>query len=239
MNSLILEYKDYIKSINEGLIKTYNIYKYHSSLDIQLNSVGIKSKIDIIDKFSYELEILNNKNINNKKNNDSYKYLISLNNNLGYYPSYIWVENDFGTNSFKFDMKYLNSKYKSLKIRFEAKYEDGLYKNDLVVPTKAYHLTDQRNKIKIEDIGLVPKSNNRVSFHQDRIYLFYNKNDYTTLLLSLRANDNKNNLIKQYVLFEVELNDRYIIHTDPNYNKGFFTYDNIPPNNIKTIKEKL
>ena len=169
----------------------------------------------------------------------SYDFIISINNNLGYYPSYVWVKNDLGWNSFKFDMEYLSSKYKSIKIRFEAKYEDGLYKNDLEVPNKSYHLTDQRNKEKILEKGLCPKSNNRVSFHKDRIYMFYNENDYKQLLNNLKANDNKNNLSKQYMLLEISLKDEYIIHTDPNYNNGFFTYENIPPNNIKIIKEDL
>jgi len=30
-----------------------------------------------------------------------------------------------------------------------------------------------------------------------------------------------------------------IIHTDSNYDKGFYTYDNISPNDIEIVKENL
>ena len=41
---------------------------------------------------------------------------LNLNKNLlGYYPSYIWVTNEIGTNGFKYKEKYLNNKYKKIK----------------------------------------------------------------------------------------------------------------------------
>jgi len=225
--------KKYIEHIKEGLIKTYNIEKYYNSLDIELSSIGVKSKINIISKFIYDLEISNPQELSN----DKLKYIIDINKNLlGYYPSYIWIENNIGINGFKFNNKYLSNKYLNIKIRFESKYEDGLYKNDLEVPKISYHLSPSKNRNKILDIGLYPKSGNRKTFHMDRIYLFYNLDDYKRLLKLLKMIDKINS---KYDLYEISLTDKNIIHSDPNYINGFYTYDNISPINITILKQDL
>lgn len=41
----------------------------------------------------------------------------------------------------------------------------------------------------------------------------------------------------KYMLLEIKLNDKYIIHTDPYY--GFYTKDNISQDKIKILKENL
>jgi len=43
-----MNYKEYIFSIKEGLIKTYNIEKYHTNLTIQLNNFNIGHDINIL-----------------------------------------------------------------------------------------------------------------------------------------------------------------------------------------------
>jgi hypothetical protein len=233
---MILNYTNYIQFIKEGLISTHNIEKYHDSLEIELNSVGIKNEIEIKSKFVYVLNILNS----NELDDNLLRFIIDINQNLlGYYPSYIWVKNNFGINGFVFDEKYLSNKYSNIKIRFEAKYEDGLYKNDLEIPEFAYHLSPDNKKNKILKDGLCPKSYNRKTKHPDRLFLFYNLDDYETLLKSLKWNDKINDLNRNYTLYKVKLNDKMIIHTDPNYSKGFYTYDNVSPKNIEILKEGL
>ena len=144
----------YVKYIKEGLIKTYNIEKYYNSLDIELSAIGIKFNIDIKSKFIYDLEILNVQELSDEK----LKYVVDINKNLlGYFPSYIWLQNNFGINGFKFNNKYISNKYLNIKIRFESKYEDGLYKNDLEVPNVSYHLSPVKNRNKILSLGLYPK----------------------------------------------------------------------------------
>lgn len=225
--------KDYIKFIYEGLIITHNIEKYYNSLDIELSSIGVKSSINILSKFLYDLEIINNQELSN----NILDQIININQNLlGYFPSYIWVKNDFGWNSYKFDKKYLNPKYISIKIRFESKYDDGLYKNDIDVPEIAYHISPCKNKEKISKNGLSPKSFNRKTVHTERIYLFDDLNNLTNLLKSMKLNDNLNNINQNYTLYQIEMNDKMIIHTDPNYKYGFYTYDNISPYKIKILK---
>jgi CheY-like chemotaxis protein len=143
---MIYDYKKYLKLIKEGIIFTHNIEKYQNNLDIQLSSIGVKHKINIISKFIYDLDILNSKELSN----DVLKYAININQNLlGYYPSYIWIVNEIGKNGFVFDERYLSNEFLNITIRFESKYEDGLYKNDLEIPEYAYHLSPKNKRDKI------------------------------------------------------------------------------------------
>jgi len=230
---MIYDYKEYVKLIKEGLISTHNIEKYSGSLDIQLNSVGVEHNINILSKFIYDLEILNPTELSNEQ----LKYVIDINQNLlGYFPSYIWVENENRKNGFIFDEKYLSNSFLNIKIRFESKYEDGLYKNDLEIPDYSYHISPDNKKDKISKDGLCPKSYNRKTKHPERIYLFYDIEDYDFLLKGLIFNDQLKGLNREYNLYKVRMNKKMIIHTDPNYNRGFYTYDNISPKDIELIK---
>lgn len=231
---MIYDYKKYLNLIKEGLISTHNIEKYQNSLDIQLSSFGIKHNINIISKFIYDLDILNLSDLSN----DLLKYIIDINQNLlGYYPSYIWLYNEIGKNGFKFDEKYLSNNYLKITIRFEAKYDDGLYKNDLEIPEYAYHISPIDNKNKILKNGLYPKSYNRKTKHPDRLYLFYDLSDYESILKELVFNDRMNGITRNYTCYKVKMNQKMIIHSDPNYSKGFYTYDNISQKNIEVINE--
>lgn len=230
------EYTKYLNLIKEGLIRTYNIEKYQGSLDIELNSIGVEYTLNILNKYIYDLELLNP----NKFDDSGLNYILNLNKNLlGYYPSYIWVTNEIGTNGFKYKEKYLNNKYKKIKIRFEAKYEDGLYKNDLKIPEYAYHLSPITKKDKILNNGLFLKSFNRKITHPDRIYFFYDIYDYVKLLQMLKLNDANNNIQLNYILYKVKIPQDIIIHSDPNFIGGFYIYDSIPPKNLEIVKENI
>lgn len=233
---MILNYERYLSMVKEGLIRTYNIEKYHTNLEIELNSIGINYNINILNKFIYELEILNVSELTNNILN----HIIEINQNLlGYYPSYIWVKNNGMINSFKFDIKYLNIKYDYIRIRFESKYEDGVFKNDIEIPEIAYHLSPVKNREKILKNGLCPKSFNRKTLHPERVYLFYDLNDLSNLLTSLKLNDKLKGVNYLYTLYKIDMNKDIIIHTDPNFTNGFYTTDNISPYNIKIIKDNL
>lgn len=232
---MIYDYKEYERLIKEGLIFTHNIEKYQNGLDIQLSSVGVKHKINIISKFIYDLEILNPKELSD----ELLKYVIDINQNLlGYYPSYIWVVNKIGKNGFVFDERYLSNEFLNIIIRFESKYEDGLYKNDLEIPEYAYHLSPNNKRDKILKNGLCPKSYNRKTKHPDRLYLFYDIDDYKDLLKGLIFNDQMKGIGRDYDLYKIKMNSKMIIHSDPNYNRGFYTYDNISPKDIELIEKR-
>ena len=52
---------------------------------------------------------------------------------------------------------------------------------------------------------------------------------------AIKFNDKLNNLYREYILYKVKLSDENIIHTDPNFIKGFYTNDNISPLDIELI----
>lgn len=234
----MMNYNDYISSIKEGLIKTHNITKHWSTLLINLTGIGINCNIDVIDKFRYRI-VINNPNI--LRNSDVFDLFFSYNNNMGYFPCYMFFEKNGLQNHFTFNKKLFtkNINCDIIKIEFESKYEDGLYKNDLNIPDKCYHLSPTKNRDNILLNGLCPKSRHRKTFHPDRIYMFYDLDHTKEILKSLKVNDTYNGIIHNYDLWEVFLEKQMIIHTDPYYPKGFFTYDNIRPDIIKIIMKNI
>jgi len=239
---LITNYSEYLSCIKEGLITTYNIYRYSDNLHIQLDSCGIENSIEIIDQYSYFVIIDNPDCL---LDSDAQVSLISLNNLLGYFPSHMILYKEDSENNYLFDMKHLLEKLKILnivriKIKFEGKYEDGLYKNNIIIPTICYHLSPVDNENDITKNGLILKSKNRKSNHPDRIYLFDKYNDYNIILATLKRNDNKKlGYKRQYDLYQINMNDKMILHTDPNFKKGFYTYDSINPKDIKIILNNI
>jgi len=230
---MIETYNEYVELIKEGLIRTHNIITYEGSLERELYLIGIKFEIKIYNKLKFDLSLYKTNIIDN----DYLEYIVNyIEKQLGYYPSYITVENNIGKNGFKFDKKYLSNKYKSIKINFEAKYDDGFYKNIIKVPKIAYHLSPVDNEDKINKNGLCVKAYNRKGEHPERIYLFADINEYDDLLNSLKIDDKLKGINKNYNLYEVEMSDKNIIHTDPNYSNGFYTYDSFNPKFLKIIK---
>ena len=121
-----------------------------------------------------------------------------------------------------------------------AKYEDGLYTNNIICPDKLYYLSYQKHKDSILKKGLYPKSKKRTSDHPERIYLFDDYNESENLLKALKFSDLKNNINESYILLEINCTTtKLILHSDPNYKIGYFTYDNINPINIKILNENL
>ena len=171
-------YKEFIQLIKEGLIKTHNIYQYENTLNNNLIFIGFDINIDIKNKFQYLIKIFNS---NLFLDNEAYGLFFSFNYNMGYYPTQFIVYRDERKNTFNFNKeKFLKEIKLSTKINiyFDAKYEDSVYKNDLKIPNLSYHLSPSKNREKIKKNGLYPKSGSRKSYHVDRIYLFYDMNDY-------------------------------------------------------------
>lgn len=228
---MITNYDQYLSLIKEGLIRTHNIIEYQDTLDIEFNKLDFDLKIK--SKFEFTIEFFNI----DKVKQHVLDGILPILNNLGYFPSFMWVTNKKGMlNTLKFDESYISNKYTEIKLRMESKYEDGAYSNDLDVPEKAYHLTKQKFKDNIFKNGLYPKSLNRKTKHLDRIYMFKYLDQYGDLLKVLKISDVDD---EQYMLLEVELSDKNIIHTDPNYTDGFYTTDNIHQKNIKILKENM
>lgn len=222
------------KLLKEGLILSHDITKYHSNLTTSLDQLNIEYKINLIDRLEFELTIF-------KPTEDIIEVLNHKAYVLGYFPSYCWVElNNNLKNQFKWDSFKFIGNIKEIKIRYESKYDDGLHKNTNICPDKLYHLSYQENKKSILEKGVYPKSNKRLSSHPDRIYLFLDINEYKPLLKSLKLSDRLKGINKDYLLACINCSEiKLILHTDPNYRLGYFTYDNINPNDISIISENL
>jgi len=225
-----VKYKEFIEQLKEGLIITHDINKYSHIITDYLYKIGIKYSIDITDKYQFDLTLeTNNIDLVNVINHDCYS--------LGYFPSYYWIIlNSNMKNGFK-EITSLPDNTKSVIIKYESKYDDGLYKNTVICPSKLYHLSYQVNRKNILDKGIYPKSKKRLSVHPERIYLFEDINEYENLLNKLKFTDKDKN---EYILLEIDCSvDKLFLHTDPNYRLGYFTYDNINPKNISIKKENL
>jgi len=237
----MIKYNEFVEQLKEGLIRTYDMRKYKTTLDINLRGCGIITNIIPINKFVFELEFVS------KVTKRQIDYTLNTIQNLfGYIPSFyhITLVNNMNRSN-KYEEKSFNSDiekdYKYLKLVFEAKYEDSLTKNTNIVPDICYHLTPDNKTEKILKYGLESKANYRKSNHDQRIYLFVNICEYEDLLEKLKINDLMNNDEKTYSLLEIDLSERkdIVLHTDPNYIKGFFAYDNIAPHTIKILKSNL
>jgi len=228
-------YKEFLEELKEGLITTHDINIHNKVIINYLDSLNIKNNLKIIDKLNFFLEIFNNINESNIEMINNYIY------NLGYFPStYIVILNNGMTNRFKYLKDIVFKNISSIEINYEAKYSDGLYKNDIICPNKLYHLTYSDNWDSIIKKGIYPKSKKRLSVHPDRIYLFDNISDYKSLLNNLKLSDSINSIKKNYDLLEVDSSDdKFILHTDPNYRMGYFTYDSISPKLITKIYSNI
>jgi hypothetical protein len=233
----IYNYNDFILSIKEGLIYTNNIEKYKNSIINSLSPLGFNFDINIIDKFKFDINV---KNI--EINIDLF---ISIVNNYGYYPSsfILYLKNGMW-NRFKYDLNLLKSKINEfdnkdhISIRFESKYNDGLYKSDLDVPDYLYHITKDINISNIIKNGLIPKSKNRLSTHPDRIHFCYEIDDCYNLIKRFKLSDKLNGDDFNYTIVKVncvDIKDKIILHTDPNFLEGCFTYDNIDAKFLELI----
>jgi hypothetical protein len=229
------KYKEFIEELKEGLIITHDITVYNKVIMNYLDSLNFKSNLKVVDKLNFFLTIFNNLSESNIEMINNYIY------NLGYFPSaYIVTLTSGMKNRIKYlkDIKFNN--IQSVEINYEAKYSDGLYKNDIVCPDKLYHLTYSDNWNSIIKKGIYPKSKKRLSVHPERIYLFDNINDYNSLLNNLKLSDSMNSMNKKYDLLEIDSSDdKFILHTDPNCRMGYFTYDNISPKLINKIYSNI
>jgi hypothetical protein len=231
---VVNNYLEYVNYIKEGLITTHDITKYNRILTDYIDDLNIKYNLSIVDKLKFYVELITN----------DYSIIESINHQsytLGYFPSeYKLTLNNGMNNKFKdINNRDLTNVHK-IEVAYEAKYEDGLYTNNIICPNKLYHLTSEKNSESIKKVGLYPKSKKRISVHPDRIYLFDDINNYNILLRNLKNSDIMNGIKTKYILLEIDSsNDKLILHTDPNYRFGYFTYDNISPSLIKEIKSNL
>lgn len=249
----MISYKDYILSINEGLIKTYPSKVVSNALSNYLLDLNIFFDIETLeDKFLLKLNFFNSIPASNL--DDLFNIIdIVVINNGGWFPSSMNIENVWGMkNILKYDLSnlYLNHRvYNKVEILYESKFD----KKVKIIPNELYHLSIYEYRKKILKYGLCPKSKDKLSSHLDRIYLCGDVNDCKALInrMNLYYNDEKSfNIYNKEkrkfnkntipIIFKIDNTNSCIktLYKDPNYDRGYYTLDNIPPNKISIIDFK-
>ena len=211
---LLNTYKEeYELNLKEGLTKTTNRGK----------------AINIIKKTFPNLEINDSKESNTfnivRINEEDLPSILKLTNNLGWFPS--WISSPFYNGKYSKDIK-INT---TSKIRFEAKYDEKVEN----VPEFLFHVTPSTNTSKIQEKGLSPKSRSKASYHPERIYLL----KYTSYAIDLADMFYQKTGETIWDLLKINTQkipgDYLKLYKDPNYQHGYYTLNNIPPQAIDVL----
>lgn len=219
LDILLETYKvEYKLNLKEGLIKTTNIGKTLNILEKKYSSKFIFTRSEN----SFYIKTFNT-NVNTLLDG-----IIKDTNTLGWFPSFMETEEYTG----KWDKKYF--KEGEIKLRFEAKFDEEIVEN---IPPILYHITPTQNADKILNTGLVPKSRSKASYHPDRVYLSKDLKDIENLGEMFYQKTG----IKNWTILKIETDmipgDYLKLYTDPNYEQGYYTLNNIPPQAIEKVKE--
>jgi hypothetical protein len=228
----MLNYKNFIQKIYEGLIITHDLDKSVNVLSNLLDDFSIFYSIEKSDEYrAFKIKIENP----SKLTIFHYEKLFNTINNLGYFQSAYKLSKSGMTKSYKWSIfddfiRNINKKIELLELIIESKKDKEL--NNL--PKKLYHLTTDKNINKILKIGLIPKNKNKRSFHLDRIYLT-DKLENIYKLLDKFIFDNKiNNKSEKYIILEIDTTNLDIkLYLDPKFKDGVYTEENIGPEYIK------
>ncbi len=249
---IIKHFSDYIKSINEGLIKTYPgdvVLKdiLNTLKDMFINVSGSFDDDKIILRIDQFNEISLNKIENLFDHINSF-----IINRGGWFPSNMFITNIYGSERLiKYNFYDIISNHNNI-VNITITYESKFDRFDMNVPDKLYHLSIKEYSKKINKYGLIPRSKSKLSSHLDRIYLCKNYQDCIDLIpkmLFYYTGEKDENIYKlgkklfnkdiTPVIYEIDNSDKLInkLFLDINYNeKGYYTLSNIKPDRITTIK---
>ena len=221
---LLSTYKyEYKLNLKEGLIKTTELGKTVSILKKQFPDWLFASNTD---GFNIYLENCTKEQLDK---------LIQLTNNLGWFPSYIRSDSYTGKYNYKiFEKSFKTGNTVECNVEFEAKYDFVIEK----IPTLLYHVTPKQNLDKIKQVGLIPKSRSKASYHPERVYLTKNISDCKKLTNMFY----KKTGIKEWSIIEIDTSkipgDYFRLYEDPNFRtRGYYTLNNIPPISIEEVDE--
>lgn len=249
-------FKSFIMKIDEGLIKTYDIYKTTDDITRLLSNYNIKSYITIENNNAFNLFIDEIGKIKELELTINY-ILDTIFNLYGWFPSKLGVTNFFGaTNKFNFSKDYIlnpSNNLINITITFESKFD-----KKTTIPEKLYHLSIQHYQSNIIKYGILPKSKSKISSHDydGRIYLcrriedcknliypmtiFY-KMEKNSIIYSGTNKKKKYNKNTKWVIFEIDTAIANIdkLYQDPNYINGYYYLNNIIPESIKVIESEI
>lgn len=214
LDILLSTYKEeYDLNLKEGLTKTTNRGKTVNIIIRKFPNLQIKS-FEKDNTFSI-------KGISQEE----LPTLLKLTNNLGWFPS--WIDSPFyvGKYSKDIDINYTSN------IRFEAKYDEKVEN----MPKILFHITSPLNTSKILKKGLSPKSRSKAAYHPERVYLLTDLSQGKDLADKFYQKTGENiwDLLK---INTSKIPGDYLkLYKDPNYDYGFYTLNNIPPQAIEII----
>jgi hypothetical protein len=248
---IIKYFKDYIESINEGLIKTYpgeivlkDILKSLEQLHINVSGSFEDNKI--------RLNIHNFNGIPLNKISHLFDHIDTfVVNRGGWFPSIMNITkltniNKLSKYNFN-DIIRIHDEIDSISITYESKFDI----EESNIPKTLYHLTIKEYCKNINKMGLVPKSKSKLSSHLDRIYLCKKYQDCVDLIPKMmlyytgEEDENIYKLGKKFfnkditpVIYEIDNSSNIIekLYLDINYGeRGYYTLNNIPKDKIKIL----
>lgn len=223
----IIDFNDYINNIdnksNIDDVKLYNESKNEIIVEGLLKTYPINKSINIIKKrFPYlDITLSDDNDIFIEGDFLELFNYIPLINNLGYFISTVTLDGSTWIKTF-------DENIKPLCIIIEAKYDIEI----LPLPKILYHTSPSIYDKKILNIGLIPKSKNKLSVHPERIYLTSDLNDAKSFGNYIKQNDKHD-----YSIFEIDTTNLDIrLFEDINYrNGGYYTLNNISKQYLKKI----
>lgn len=128
-----------------------------------------------------------------------------------------------------------------VELAFEPKHQD-FCNNEVRKMKYLYHVTPSYRIEKIMKNGLCPRHDNNNVYFPERIYLLSEKsleNEIKTLSYNLNIFLNKEKQTKEYAVLTIDTNlipANVNFRKDGNYERGFWTTENIPPSCIVNVK---
>ncbi len=167
---------------------------------------------------------------------DEFDNIIRLINNMGWFPSVYYLENQPKKYDYNTFIKLIESNYELL-LEIKAKFDIQVDSDTIDSIDELYHISPTVNEDKILKIGLAPKNKEKIATHPSRIYFAFDYKDAEFLAKDRNFNQGK----KHMTIFKVdmiELNKRRLIRffKDPDFEGGIYTYENIPPQFISVEK---
>lgn len=218
--------RDYITSeensklLGEGLIKTHNpekvVYKLNNFANNNLKVEYIQPSGDVLGFINIYPKI---------KTNDFITHIIKYMNNMGYF-FVKWAKEYEGF------IKTTNIEDYSLVhvMRFEPKFDVEYLPKERYL----YHVTDKKFIPKIMKIGLTPRTQSKIGYHPERIYLAKSKEWADDIASQFKFGG----MIEEpnMVTLRIDLQNLFIyLQQDGQFEGGVYTTDNIPPNHIEIM----
>lgn len=243
-------FNEYVKLLNEGLIKTHDgqtslTYLLDILKSLKIDVSGYVKNNNIISISINRFNTIDNDDI--KPLFDTIKsYMINL---FGWFPTSMEIKLINGlSNKKQYDEDEIVLKKRNiseLNIEFDSKF-DILEK----YTGKLYHLSIQEYQNKILKHGLEPKSKNKLTSHLDRIYVCKTVEDCKILIpqMILHYNDIKNyhkyelgnkkyRKNTDWIIYEINVKD-INLYKDPRYMNGYYILDNINKDYINIIEKE-